>query len=148
MIGLQPAGLEADQGIGGGVAEIVGQLLQRLGASRQVLVITHLPQVAAQGAHHLVVSKTTSNGQTLSHIAALDEALRVEEIARMLGGVEINHVPYKGSAPALTDVMGRQVDMTFISTVSVMPMIKASEQKRITNEKIKAMVDKAFPELA
>ena len=92
---------EVDVGIGGGVAEIVGQLLQRLGVSRQVLVITHLPQVAAQGAHHMVVSKTTSNGQTLSHIAALDEALRVEEIARMLGGVEITDTTRKHAAEML-----------------------------------------------
>jgi DNA repair protein RecN (Recombination protein N) len=92
---------EVDVGIGGGVAEIVGQLLQRLGASRQVLVITHLPQVAAQGSKHLVVSKTSANGQTLSHIAALDEAKRVEEIARMLGGVEITETTRKHAAEML-----------------------------------------------
>jgi DNA repair protein RecN (Recombination protein N) len=92
---------EVDVGIGGGVAEIVGQLLQRLGISRQVLVITHLPQVAAQGARHLVVSKTTSDGQPLSHIAALDDTSRVEEIARMLGGVEITETTRKHAAEML-----------------------------------------------
>ena len=80
---------EVDVGIGGSVAEIVGQLLKRLGETRQVLVITHLPQVAAQGAQHLCVSKTTADGGTLSHIEALDQRARIEEIARMLGGVEI-----------------------------------------------------------
>jgi DNA repair protein RecN (Recombination protein N) len=80
---------EVDVGIGGGVAEVVGQLLKQLGAERQVLVITHLPQVAAQAAQHLQVSKTQANGATLSHIQALDSKERVEEIARMLGGIQI-----------------------------------------------------------
>jgi DNA repair protein RecN (Recombination protein N) len=88
---------EVDVGIGGGVAEVVGQLLKQLGESqtdknlsqRQVLVITHLPQVAALGTHHLRVSKSVVNEQTLSTIAVLDEEARVQEIARMLGGVEI-----------------------------------------------------------
>jgi DNA repair protein RecN (Recombination protein N) len=80
---------EVDVGIGGGVAEVVGQLLKQLGAGRQVLVITHLPQVAAQAAQHLQVSKSQSNGATLSHIQVLDSKERVEEIARMLGGIQI-----------------------------------------------------------
>lgn len=80
---------EVDVGIGGGVAEIVGQLLKELGRQRQVLVITHLPQVAAQGAAHLRVSKSVVGGQTLSRIEVLDSNERVDEVARMLGGVEI-----------------------------------------------------------
>ena len=80
---------EVDVGIGGGVAEVVGQLLKQLGAERQVLVITHLPQVAAQAAQHLQVSKMQTNGATLSHIQALSQSERVEEIARMLGGIQI-----------------------------------------------------------
>ena len=80
---------EVDVGIGGGVAEVVGQLLKQLGSERQVLVITHLPQVAAQAAHHLQVSKTHANSATLSHIQALSQTERVEEIARMLGGIQI-----------------------------------------------------------
>jgi DNA repair protein RecN (Recombination protein N) len=92
---------EVDVGIGGGVAEIVGQLLQRLGLSRQVMVITHLPQVAAQGMQHLMVSKSTQNGQALSHIAALDVNARVEEVARMLGGVEITATTRKHAAEML-----------------------------------------------
>ena len=80
---------EVDVGIGGGVAEIVGKLLRQLSASRQALVITHLPQVAAQGQHHLRVSKHSQEGQTLSQIQPLTAEQRVEELARMLGGVEI-----------------------------------------------------------
>jgi DNA repair protein RecN (Recombination protein N) len=67
----------------------VGQLLKQLGQSRQVLVITHLAQVASQAKQHLQVSKTQINGATLSHINALSEQARIEEIARMLGGLEI-----------------------------------------------------------
>jgi len=80
---------EVDVGIGGGVAEVVGNLLKQLGEQRQVLVITHLPQVAALGKHHLRVSKSQVDGQTLSTIAALSAASRVEEVARMLGGIEL-----------------------------------------------------------
>lgn len=88
---------EVDVGIGGGVAEVVGQLLKRLGqhqveqppSQRQVLVITHLPQVAAQGEHHLRVSKSQVNEQTLSTIEILNAEARVEEVARMLGGIEL-----------------------------------------------------------
>jgi DNA repair protein RecN (Recombination protein N) len=80
---------EVDVGIGGGVAEVVGQLLKQLGTERQVLVITHLPQVASQAAQHLQVSKTQANGATLSQIHALNANERIEEIARMLGGLNI-----------------------------------------------------------
>jgi DNA repair protein RecN (Recombination protein N) len=80
---------EVDVGIGGGVAEVVGKLLKQLGQSRQVLVITHLAQVAAQAAQHLQVSKTQVDGATLSHIQRLTEAERVEEIARMSGGLVV-----------------------------------------------------------
>ncbi|KHD06719.1 hypothetical protein PN36_06690 [Candidatus Thiomargarita nelsonii] len=80
---------EVDVGIGGGVAEIVGQLLNHLGQQRQVLCITHLPQVACQGHHHLQVSKTFKQQSTQTCITVLDNQQRVEEIARMLGGVEM-----------------------------------------------------------
>ncbi len=80
---------EVDSGIGGAVAEVVGRLLAQIGQNRQVLCVTHLPQVAAQGAHHWRVSKTTSDGATHSTIDVLDEAQRIDEIARMLGGVTI-----------------------------------------------------------
>lgn len=80
---------EVDSGIGGGVAEVVGRLLRKLGQDRQVLCVTHLPQVASQANQHFQVSKQSNNGKTLSSIAALDDHARVEEIARMLGGLEI-----------------------------------------------------------
>ena len=82
---------EVDVGIGGGVAEIVGKLLKSLGESneRQIFVITHLPQVAAQSKYHFKVSKNQVNNQTISHIELLNEKDRVNEVARMLGGIEI-----------------------------------------------------------
>jgi len=81
---------EVDTGIGGGVAEVVGRLLHQLGRERQVLCVTHLPQVAARGDHHLQVSKSgDGNGGTVSAVTPLDRGGRVEEVARMLGGLEI-----------------------------------------------------------
>ncbi|WP_420476016.1 DNA repair protein RecN [Noviherbaspirillum sp. ST9] len=80
---------EVDSGIGGGVAEVVGRLLKRLGQDRQVLCVTHLPQVASQANQHFQVSKRSLEGRTLSNIDALDSKARIEEIARMLGGLEI-----------------------------------------------------------
>lgn len=81
---------EVDTGIGGAVAEVVGRRLRTLGSARQVLCVTHLPQVAAQAHHHLQVSKQRDAQFSGTHIAALDRQGRVEEIARMLGGVEIS----------------------------------------------------------
>ncbi|MGU7856680.1 DNA repair protein RecN [Burkholderia orbicola] len=81
---------EVDTGIGGGVAEVVGRLLHQLGRDRQVLCVTHLPQVAARGDHHFQVAKgADERGGTVSSVVALDKASRVEEVARMLGGLEI-----------------------------------------------------------
>jgi DNA repair protein RecN (Recombination protein N) len=81
---------EVDAGIGGAVAETVGRLLRQLGESHQILCVTHLPQVAAQGNQHLkvskAVSKTPDQEKTLSHVSPLNRTERVEEIARMLGG--------------------------------------------------------------
>jgi DNA repair protein RecN (Recombination protein N) len=93
---------EVDVGIGGGVAEIVGQLLQRLGETRQVLAITHLPQVAAQGRHHFRVSKSDVDGAIVSRIERLQPDQRIEEIARMLGGVEITETTRKHAAEMLS----------------------------------------------
>ncbi len=83
---------EVDVGIGGGVAEIVGRLLRELGSERQVLCVTHLPQVAAQANWQWQVSKSTRDGVTLSAIQPLDDDARVQEVARMLGGVEITEI--------------------------------------------------------
>ncbi|MEE8387292.1 MAG: DNA repair protein RecN [Acidiferrobacterales bacterium] len=81
---------EVDVGIGGRVAEIVGQQLHQLGQSRQVACITHQAQVAAQGDQHLQVTKDSRDGKTVSHIRSLSPAQRIEEIARMIGGIEIS----------------------------------------------------------
>jgi len=80
---------EVDAGVGGAVAEVVGHLLKELGDRHQVLCVTHLPQVAARGLHHYEVSKSTSGGSTFSAIRALDQQGRVDELARMLGGLTI-----------------------------------------------------------
>jgi DNA repair protein RecN (Recombination protein N) len=81
---------EVDSGVGGAVAETVGRLMQQLGVDRQVLAVTHLPQVAACADHHLVVSKTTQDQQTLSTVAPVTGPPRVTEIARMLGGEKLS----------------------------------------------------------
>ena len=83
---------EVDVGIGGGVAEVVGRLLAALGRDRQVLCVTHLPQVAARAAWQWQVSKGRDGDAVTSRVVALDAAGRVEEIARMLGGVEITAI--------------------------------------------------------
>lgn len=87
---------EVDTGIGGGVAEVVGRLLKRLGQQRQVLCVTHLPQVASQANQHFQVAKgATAEGRTVSRIDVLDTRARVEEVARMLGGIEITETTRK-----------------------------------------------------
>lgn len=80
---------EVDSGVGGAVAEAVGKLLRELGERHQVLCVTHLPQVAACGNNQFLVSKTESRGTTRSRIEELDDGARVEEIARMLGGIKL-----------------------------------------------------------
>ena len=81
---------EVDSGIGGATAEVVGRLLHRLGESRQVLCVTHLPQVASCGDSHWRVEKMTVNNRTLSSVKTLQSEDRVFEIARMIAGVEIS----------------------------------------------------------
>ncbi len=92
---------EVDSGIGGRVAEIVGHLLKKLGKDYQVLCVTHLPQVAAAADRQWQVSKAVENGVTLSRITLLDGKQRVEEIARMLGGVKITETTRKHAAEML-----------------------------------------------
>ena len=79
---------EVDVGVGGATAEVVGGLLRKLGGSTQVICVTHLPQVAAQGHHHYVVKKETSTSGAETSVLRLNEEEKVDEIARMLGGVE------------------------------------------------------------
>ncbi len=80
---------EVDSGIGGGIAAIVGQHLRTLGTTNQVICITHLPQVASQGHNHFRVEKYTQSKKTRSQVVRLNKAQRIEEISRMLSGVEI-----------------------------------------------------------
>lgn len=80
---------EVDVGIGGGTAQIVGKLLNKLGKNGQVICVTHLPQVASQGDHHYFISKREQDGTIKSSIDLLDDERRTSEIARMLGGVTI-----------------------------------------------------------
>jgi DNA repair protein RecN (Recombination protein N) len=87
---------EVDAGIGGAVADTVGRLLKRLGQNRQVLAVTHLPQVAAHGDQHFVVLKESDDaGRPISRLRQLDRKTRVEEVARMLGGQEITETTRK-----------------------------------------------------
>jgi DNA repair protein RecN (Recombination protein N) len=92
-LGLDPVGTmvfdEVDSGIGGAIAEVVGRKLRDLGAKSQVLCVTHLPQVAALGHQHLRVVKSSSKDATQMRIENLDGDVRRDEIARMLGGIEI-----------------------------------------------------------
>ena len=80
---------EVDSGVGGATGEVVGQMMKQLGETRQVLCVTHLPQVAACGDHHLKVEKVTDGFETMSYLRELNRNQRIEEIARMLGGLLI-----------------------------------------------------------
>lgn len=94
---------EIDSGVGGGVAEMLGRRLQELGASRQVLCVTHLPQVASLADQHIRVSKVTDGKSTRTRLQILDKDERVEELARMLGGVEITRKTLAHAAEMLAD---------------------------------------------
>lgn len=92
---------EVDAGIGGAVAEIVGRRLNALGSERQVLCVTHLPQVAARANQQWSVAKTELKGQTRSRVTVLDDKGRIDEIARMLGGAEITALTRRHAAEML-----------------------------------------------
>jgi DNA repair protein RecN (Recombination protein N) len=92
---------EVDVGIGGRVAEIVGRMLRELGKSRQVLCVTHLPQVAAQADWQWSIAKETRGGATTSSVSALDAQARIGEIARMLGGEKITETTRRHAAEML-----------------------------------------------
>ena len=94
---------EVDSGIGGAIAEVVGQKLRRLGSERQVLCVTHLPQVAAQGHSQLRVSKASAKSTTTTIVEALDENARVAEVARMLGGVNVSEESLAHARQMLSD---------------------------------------------
>lgn len=86
---------EVDTGVGGAVAEIIGRHLQELSIGRQVFCVTHLPQVASFGHHHFVVAKTKGETSTKTMIKSLNDKGRVEEIARMLGGVKLTDATFQ-----------------------------------------------------
>jgi DNA repair protein RecN (Recombination protein N) len=88
---------EVDSGIGGAVAEVVGRLLKEVSRERQVLCITHLPQIAACGDHHFTVEKLVREGRTVSRVEQLDAAERTREVARMLAGVEVTPAALKNA---------------------------------------------------
>jgi DNA repair protein RecN (Recombination protein N) len=92
---------EVDSGIGGRVAEIVGRMLKDLGRRHQVMCVTHLPQVASCADQQWQVAKDSRNGKVSSRVAVLDKTARVEEIARMLGGVKITETTRKHAAEML-----------------------------------------------
>jgi DNA repair protein RecN (Recombination protein N) len=92
---------EVDVGIGGRVAEIVGRMLRELGKSRQVLCVTHLPQVAAQADWQWSIAKETRKGATTSTVNVLDREARIGEIARMLGGEKITETTRRHAAEML-----------------------------------------------
>jgi len=92
---------EVDAGIGGGVAEIVGRMLKELGRKHQVMCVTHLPQVAATADQQWRVAKDAAGGRPLSRVTVLQAEERVEEIARMLGGVKITETTRRHAAEML-----------------------------------------------
>jgi DNA repair protein RecN (Recombination protein N) len=103
---------EVDAGIGGGVAEVVGRLLAAVARDRQVLCVTHLPQVAACATHHWRVSKEEVGGRSLSRVQRLDAAERVEEIARMLGGVALTDITRRHAREMLDQALAGGLDGT------------------------------------
>ena len=92
---------EIDSGIGGRIAEILGQKLSYLSKSHQVLCISHLPQIVAYANHHFQVSKHVAHGETYSKVGRLDPSGRIEELARMIGGTEITTKTRKLAAEML-----------------------------------------------
>ena len=97
---------EVDSGVGGAVAETVGRLMKQLGRDRQVLAVTHLPQVAACADHHLVVAKQSAGKGVASTVSAVDGEKRVAEVARMLGGERLSGTTLAHAKEMLVDAAG------------------------------------------
>lgn len=98
---------EVDTGIGGAVAEVVGRMLKEVSTERQVICITHLPQIAAWGDQHFTVEKQVKSGRTISRVVPLSSAERTREIARMLAGVEVTTAALR-NAEAMIESAGRR----------------------------------------
>ena len=92
---------EIDANVGGEMGNAIGEKLRAVAGQRQVVCITHLPQVAAQGAGHYVVSKSVRDGRTLAGIAPVEGQARAEEVARMLGGKDLTSVTLKHATELL-----------------------------------------------
>lgn len=107
IIGSKDSGIptmifdEVDAGISGGVAEIVGKLLHRLAEHRQILCVTHLAQVASCGHHHLKVNKTTKVNETFTQVEPLEQNERINEVARLLAGMEVTDESLANAAQML-----------------------------------------------
>ena len=98
---------EVDSGIGGAVAQAVGERLKSLSAHRQLICVTHLPLIAALAGHHLAVSKQVSAGRTLASVVALEHAERIEELARMLAGDRVTDTTRRQARELLAAPAGR-----------------------------------------
>ena len=92
---------EVDTGVGGAVAEVIGQKLRGVAAHHQVLCITHQPQVTVYGDQHLHVRKQVAEGRTFSQVHRLDPTERLEEVARMLGGIEVGEAAHQAAQALL-----------------------------------------------
>ncbi len=97
---------EVDAGVGGAIAEVIGRSIADIARHRQVVCITHLPQIAALADTHFVVDKHEASGRTSTSVRRLDRAERVEEIARMLGGIKVGDASRKAAAEMLSGARG------------------------------------------
>ena len=95
---------EVDAGVSGRAAQKVAEKLRSVAKGRQVLCVTHLPQIAALAEHHLLISKSERQGRTYTEVAALDEQGRVQELARMIGGAIITETTLQSAAEMLRQI--------------------------------------------
>jgi DNA repair protein RecN (Recombination protein N) len=94
---------EVDAGVGGAIAEVIGRAIADIARHRQVVCITHLPQIAALADAHFVVDKTESKGRTHTSVRRLSKVERVDEIARMLGGIKVGAAQRRAAAEMLKE---------------------------------------------
>ena len=99
---------EIDTGVSGDIADKIGTILQSMGESMQVMAVTHLPQIAAAGGHHIYIYKEHGEDSTLSHIKYLEPAERIEEIARMQSGNNLNSITRAAAQELLTKNNNKQ----------------------------------------
>ncbi len=129
-----PAGLyvfdEVDAGVSGAIAEVIGRSIAEVARHRQVLCITHLPQIAALADHHFVVGKREApDGRTYSTVRPLDEAERIEEVARMIGGVRVGDAAKQAAAEFLEEGRSRR-DHTSEAPAAVVISKEESPKKK------------------